>query len=360
LGEIPSFGYKFYSGDGPKPIPLPRKCGEDLWFRQGDPGDGTTSIGPWGMLACCYVALPADPLRLEQVSTNDPGFQLWSAAMARASYEGSSTNMLALAEILWGTPDTLTFHPNNPASLIPGYAILRYPNLTIVVVSGTTTPEQWAVQIVQGTQAPVNSGWYSTLPLWREAAVTVLTDLVGDDVPSGQPILVIGHSYGGVIATQVAATYKRADPTRVVKLVTFGMPRPGDQRLADVVNRLETTNLQNSGDPFPALPPQEFWWPIWFGFAGAIGLFNWSQYKIGGEKRELFTDGTTGPVYVSTALQDQMLAILASVIVIAPPPDFTAHQVQAYYNRLLLGAAAGTTWPVTPDKVTAIAAIYPP
>lgn len=360
IGEIPPTGYNFYHGDPPLPLPAPHQCGEASFFQYGDPGEPGSSPGPWGVAPCCYVVFPQEPIQLNQIDVFNPGVQMWGAALTLAAYEATNTKLLQVAQVLLGDPDSALFVPNIGTGPVPGYAILRYPNLTVVVVSGTTTPEQWAGQIVQGTAAPVDNGLYGTLPIWRSSAVTVLTDLVGGGVPADQPILVIGHSYGGVIATQIASIYRAANPTREIKLLTLGMPSPGDQRLADLTDRITAVHLANTFDPIPALPPNDFWSAVWIGFAGAIGLAHWGLYRRGGSLIQLNEDGTETPIEVTTAIMSQMLAILASVIVIAPFPPFPAHGAQAYYSRLFLNASAAPQWPLTAEKVGELTAIYSP
>jgi len=361
IGEQIPKGYNFCNGDGPLPAPFPTKCGPASYFVNGDPGPGVVTEGPWGIIPCCYVRpLPTFPTRLRDLQPNDPAVQYWLAALARASYESDSTNIVQLATIVLGPPDSVVFVPNPTLNPIPGFAILRYPNFSVVVVSGTTTPEQWIWQIMQIPQGPTDFGPYGTIPLWHQSAVAVMTALAISGVPGDQPILLVGHSFGGTVATQVAATYVAANPAREVTLFTMGMPRPGDQRLADLTERTRATHLQNYGDPIPALPPTDFWISVFFGYAGSLGWFGWQQFRLGGQIRQLNPDGTTTPVDVTTALMPQMLAILASVIVIGPPPTFLLHTSKAYYDRLALQASAGAAYPIGPAQVTAIAGVYPP
>lgn len=266
--------------------------------------------------------------------------------------------MLALVSVVLGMPTSSFFLPNAGISPFPGFSVLRYPDFTIVVISGTTTPEQWLIQAVQLLGPPVNYGPYGTIPLWRNSAIAIMNALTVVGVPDDKPVLFVGHSYGGTVASQIAATYHAARPSRVVQLITFGMPRPGDQRLADLLNSFEVVNVQNFADPFPALPPNDFWITIWLGYAGIVGWYYWQQYRHGGQNVELNIDGTTTPVFVTTALLTQMNNLLASVIVIGPPPTFAAHTMASYYDRLSIAPSAMTVFPITPANVLAIKAVY--
>ncbi len=66
-------------------------------------------------------------------------------------------------------------------------------------------------------------------------------------------IILTGHSMGGAIAVLVAAMRMNA-VLPCARLVTFGAPRTGGDRLRDALGRLPVTQYRHGDDPVPAVP----------------------------------------------------------------------------------------------------------
>ena len=64
-----------------------------------------------------------------------------------------------------------------------------------------------------------------------------------------------GHSMGGVVSTITAARIRQGTPARKISYLTFGSPKPGDQRLSDVIGSFSGTSLVNDTDLITVLPP---------------------------------------------------------------------------------------------------------
>jgi predicted lipase len=82
------------------------------------------------------------------------------------------------------------------------------------------------------------------------------------------PVVVIGHSLGGALATLCAAELVTVYNLTVVRLYTFGCPRVGNARF---VEALQSTNLVNTRvthdrDVVPSVPFRDF------GFHHTVGL----------------------------------------------------------------------------------------
>ena len=99
-------------------------------------------------------------------------------------------------------------------------------------------------------------------------AVRMIWDRFLKALPSrskGKGMTFMGHSAGGTIATLMAVDsfvllVDSARSLSVNQLITFASPRPGDQRLADIVDQMEVWGIQTdryttTNDPVPWLPP---------------------------------------------------------------------------------------------------------
>ncbi len=65
----------------------------------------------------------------------------------------------------------------------------------------------------------------------------------------------VGHSVGGALAL-LDALFLSRQLNQIVKAITYGMPRVGNQAFADFVDgNVPLTHINNKEDPIPTLPP---------------------------------------------------------------------------------------------------------
>jgi triacylglycerol lipase len=103
---------------------------------------------------------------------------------------------------------------------------------------------------------------------YKAAVDVVLPDLkrlLAGPVSAGKRIFVTGHSLGGALAALTAkrinAELNTVPGDHVDAVYTFGMPRPGDQALADQYNAdlgMRTFRLVHGEDIVPTVAPSEF------------------------------------------------------------------------------------------------------
>ena len=145
----------------------------------------------------------------------------------------------------------------NSTSDIPGSLIAVHEDYAVVVVSGTTNETQLALQAAYNIGGPTNFGAFGTSPLWWAAAQTIQGRINRAGVDPSKPIFFSGHSYGGAVATILCGEYMLAQPSRDTRLLTYGMPKPGDARLGAAIKGARQSHLVDVGDPTPYVPPNQ-------------------------------------------------------------------------------------------------------
>lgn len=158
---------------------------------------------------------------------------------------------LALYEYTWGPTETWDWAEHPSADDGVAWALKRLNGLDIIVLRGTTTVRDWARDLYalanpcQHDQlGPLHPGFFDGC---QEAWVDMKKVIKN-------PYVIVGHSLGaarGAIITGLAVTEGSRKP---VRRVSFGEPRPGFQRLRDVVSLIDTTSYRNKWDVIPALP----------------------------------------------------------------------------------------------------------
>jgi hypothetical protein len=242
---------------------------------------------------------------------------------------------VALAQAFFGADAIVTMQPNN-AGAFPGSIIVTTPTFSAVIVSGTTTPQQLAMQALYAGAGPLNVGAYGTNPIWLAASISITDRMRVASVDATKPIILVGHSYGGAVASVTAARLLLADPGRDVRLLTFGSPRPGDARLQALLSRARQIHVANVGDPVPLLPPiAPDTWPL-APFVPGLMLNAWNQWRSPGGTEYLRADGSVYQSPQTTLLFDTLLAIALAAVAGTPFAFLSPHTIKAYLARLQL------------------------
>lgn len=288
----------------------------------------------------CYVVQPNKNccgqetalVHLEDYDLNDRATLFALCHLLETSYDVNGINALAELTALADAPDVFAFVAN-PSGLVPGSFIGIYPNYALVFISGTTDADQVGVQAMQFLAGPVDQGFYSASPLYQAAALTVHNRCVLAGLDPSLPVMLVGHSYGGATAIVLGAIYKLAQPGRQVQVLTFGAPKPGDQRLADIADAHRMIQVQGIGDPIVATPPSSWWLPVVEPLAGAGLAGRWILFRRGTHRVVV---GNQGIQEFEGEIGDfqQMVALVRAALGLTGVPSFVPHGIAVYSDRL--------------------------
>lgn len=201
----------------------------------------------------------------------------WLAKVGIHSYDSTpdALNHLGLNRLGKRVEDFITL---NTLSTIPGSAIYTLPELTIIFVSGTSNRYQWFDQLTQAAAGQTDYGSFSTIGVWYDAATAMLDRLVLVAASMDTPTLWAGHSMGGAVASIGAARDRLARPAKKIKVVTFGAPKAGDQRLAGILESLEYNRVEGVNDLVTAVPMDVRNSAALYALTGPIPIYNMSQF----------------------------------------------------------------------------------
>jgi len=237
---------------------------------------------------------------------------------------------------LLGPGTTVIVQGDNLTQATPRTMIATNGAVTLVFISGTTTAQQIALQGMFSLVPPQYQAGYGTNPVWNAAMNTVAQRIVDSGVSLDTEIRLVGHSYGGAIATLLAANMKRFQPGRTIELLTFGAPKVGDDRLGALLVNVPSMAIANDGDPIPSLAPATAWTIPFSGEILQVILDGWAAYVTNPNQFILDVQGhltaTSGVTFNLLQLGQLIIDALTST----PPAAIAAHSMAEYYTRLLL------------------------
>lgn len=286
-----------------------------------------------GFNALCYVLPAAEAFEL--LTTPDifaTASQLDLARIMVLLYDDPPAAAVALVALL-GPTSTATVVPND-ASLIPGTVIGVRPDLTVVVIAGTSNVTQAATYTLFSGVGPIELGPYETNAVWKIASSVVATRVTAAGADPTGRIIIVGHSYGGAVAMLLSADYLWVNNARLVDCLTFGACKPGDQRLADLLRLGRNVRISNAGDPVPSLPPAFSQILGYLTVLPASLILNWRPLVQPAGQLVLNEDGTIEETDASTMSLLYLIAVVASVTTGPPLVLPFAHSMVAYVQRL--------------------------
>jgi hypothetical protein len=348
IGEDPAAVRNWDAGNPPDFLPDRLTSGNVADLQRGCAGDGTPPAGYFdvnGIDARCFTTIPQYTLgNWNDLDPENPAVLLLLAQLLEWSYTDPAA--AAAFFLFWLGPGvTVTVTPNTD-SLYPGSIIVAHPRWTIVAISGTSNPQQLALQGLFSVAGPVNMGPYSTIPLWQLAALQIAGRMTAAGVNPNNPVLVTGHSYGGAVASLLTEILRRGNTARPLRLVTFGSPAPGDDRLQRGLRGIPQWHFSTLDDPVPQTPLTG---PSLYGLQAIlpVGLrAAWSRWQAPSVYRLIDTDPGLPAVQFGNlawaVLRDLALAAAAG----RPVNPFPQHSI-AYYLALLRALNPGVNpWPI--------------
>lgn len=137
------------------------------------------------------------------------------------------------------------------------------PTIKLLAVRGSITRQDWIEDF--RSQVGIEDGNLGVIPQGFADGLYGAVDWVGKFLPEGPMVpfktVIVGHSLGAAHAVLLAglliAQDKRVNPAhkRVDGLVLFGCPRPGQNRLKELIGEIPfVRSFVNRQDPVPEVP----------------------------------------------------------------------------------------------------------
>lgn len=137
------------------------------------------------------------------------------------------------------------------------------PTIKLLAVRGSITRQDWIEDF--RSQMGIEDGNLGVIPQGFADGLYGAVDWVGKFLPEGPMVpfktVIVGHSLGAAHAALLAglliAQDKRVNPAykRVDGLVLFGCPRPGQQRLRELIGKIDfVRSFRNLQDPVCEVP----------------------------------------------------------------------------------------------------------
>ena len=264
LGEDLTAKHQFRRGDYDGQRPLARISGDADCLRAGSKIDDAAEDCELfdGYPLECWVPLPTptqppaiNTLRnfLRASSYNSCSVQRLWARIIDWQYANSATQITDTLTTFIEEPATIKVHPAN--GNLPGIVTVVTANWAIACLDGTRNFTQLATQGWQGIEPPKLVSWFRSLQLWYDASQYLYDTLDADGVTDARPIFLVGHSYGGAVASIMAARFRFPSATRIIKFLTFGCPKIGNQILVDTLATCDGLSIKNDNDPVTIIPP---------------------------------------------------------------------------------------------------------
>lgn len=345
LGEPIDASRKWYNGRAPERLPLPKIIGSPSCLADGE----TFPVAPPapvlidGIDSRCFLS-PAAEIFNALCALDAPAAQAAYARMVELVYQEDFATLGNALNLLTGeTPVTMNA---GSGPIIPAWQFARFPSgPQLLLISGTTSYQQFALQAFTSLIGPANYGAYGTLFTWNNTASSVFELLKAFLADPDKPLLIVGHSYGAAVASLMAARMRLANPTREICLLTFGCPKPGDTRLVDVLQSVRHLTLATDGDLICTLPPNALeLFPFSILLPPGLAAL-WSAFVRYPSYLQIAADGSTitgAPPFMDYPL---LLPLLAAVLAGDPIAPINVHDILEYRKRLKVRQPT-PAWPI--------------
>ena len=346
LGEDLLYPQKWNAGQPPAAPPNVISIGPLREFANGSQSAAAVAVRTLidGFIPDCYPLDERLPIWREISAYARCQVQRLWAYVICLLYEQDGAGIVALFTDWIGDQAVVTFHDRTV--LFPACCTVIAEDWSAIAWEGTTYYEQYALQGLYSLAGPINFGGLSTLPLWYQAATRGLDFLTADGHVVGKPIFFAGHSYGAAAATIAAARLRLVGTTPFIRYLTFGSPKPGDDRLTDLIQRCQGYSLRNAGDWVTIVPLDELQiWPFLTIYPPGIlrALERWSATPNSYVQHE---DGFLEPRGQQTLTTETIAHILSFAFAGEPLEILNAHTLAEYRRRIDV-RCQGALWPVS-------------
>jgi pimeloyl-ACP methyl ester carboxylesterase len=325
------------NGSSAVPLPIPTIVGSSACLSEGEPTyppeSGRNFYGGW-VERCFESNRPMHDNPPPNFDILDRANQITYASILALLYVDPASAAL-VAQAFLGPTATITMVPNG-ASTVPGSIIGVRPDFTVVWISGTTTPEQAALQVLYAPFLIQFLGPWSTSPFWFLASLAIESRIDAAGVFPILPIVLVGHSYGGAIANILAARYRFGRALRRVQSLTFGAPKSGDLSFQLVMQTVTSVQMQNVGDPVCSLPPGLIELLPLIPLFPLVFTSAYAQYASNPGAWQLANDGSISGGNGGFLAFDLLSGIISKAVANMPQDLYPAHAIAEYVRRLQL------------------------
>jgi len=338
LGPVQDAERRWFNGNLNIGFPPAIPIGDPLQF-SGElnyPSDVNTGILRSGILEKCWTVPHVPFLPFDEVSDlNNCCIRLMYARIIDLLYQENFADVTTFFEAWLGAGVTVTHYDVN--GILPSMVFVQSATYVIVVISGTTQFQQLALQGFTGLQGPVDMGGFGTGTLWFNLGTYIAEKLLEIGVSDPLPILFAGHSYGGAGAATLAVRMRQAHAKRQIKLLTFGMPKPGDSRFVNTLALCECVHVHNTKDIVSQVPPsalQSVWFPL---LIGNVLAASWNQWEYPAQWIIQEENGDHQDDVLPSLLFDTLLPLVINAVLLQPITPIEPHTIAAYIRRMQLG-----------------------
>ena len=346
LGEVVDAPQSWDRGDPPPVLPAFLQIGGDTCFPDGDLIANALPDAQLvnGFNSACFLPAVQPDLGWSILSSwSSCSLQFFYARIISWMYSKNTTAISQAFNLL--LPNVTTSFWTG-TDLLPDVTIAVTTKAVAVVIDGTQNFQQLATQAFQSIVGPTNRGIYSTLPLWYDASSWVFARMADAAVSPLLPVIFVGHSYGGCAAINCAARWIAANPTRRVACLTYGSPKPGDQRLQDLAGSTSFFGIVNDLDLTGAIPPDLPTLAPVEAILGLQRLLVWTQWIRQPNPALQARDGTLTPNLAPILDSPTLLAFTIDAINNLPIPPIAAHNIDEYAARIVTRCPQ-PEWPVS-------------
>jgi len=290
--------------------------------------------------AACYSALTGDVCeRIRR--TPDLGKIV---KMVQYAYVNSG-GLYPMMENFVGPGAAITVYSVPLDSLAPTSYVFKKGDEAWQIISGTQNEMQALTQAYSFAAGPTNYQTYSASPFYEQIAMTMLDRFAQSGCQDCKRWIVAGHSFGGAVASVLAAKLRDLPQTEQVALVTIGAPRAGGELLIESLRRVCQIHIRHPKDPVPFLPFQEDNWLGVTGYLLFIRQLLFGLYEDYERVLHIDENGTSTTPYEEPP--DTDLLALMKLLVGEPtsPPVLDNHASATYTANVFNFLGIPDPWP---------------
>lgn len=336
LGEDLDAKHTWYNGASPPVQPRVTLAGSADCIRDGERYALRLVRGDQGLLngfprACFTNADVRDAWMTISAIDRCPVQKLFAWIIWRM-YADDAAGIAAVYQDWIGPGRDVRFVP--ATATLPAISAVVDPTFTICVLDGTRNFQTWALHAFDALESPRNMGIFGTALFWYNTSTYVIDQLEAMPIVNDAPILLVGHSYGAIVAALVAARIRAARPNQTIALLTFGMPKPGDARLIALLARMTSFHLVNNHDTITLLPPELPQLLTLIPWLGPAVVNLWSGWERPNNVTVQDGDGNLANRPADEPDTAQLLFLVSQALSHQSLDARFGHQIEEYWRRL--------------------------